>query len=253
MTFSPSTSRRGFQLSPPVIVALGLLAVVLVTFAACQLTPKAPKDPYRFGAVTRGDEERPVGGELEVTDGVTTELLTPVVDEDRLADRTIVRPDLDPHQLATGHATDAVVPRAGEQAVVRIRRVRAPDTGVLRIEGVEVGTSGRESRVQFERRETAVPHRRDPRGQIDDEGSRGIVDRVVPEDAATARKVADGIAAKTKEYEDRFANPFVAAGKGFIDEVIYPHSTRRRIALGLRKLRNKQLENPWKKHDNIPL
>jgi propionyl-CoA carboxylase beta chain len=64
---------------------------------------------------------------------------------------------------------------------------------------------------------------------------------------------AEGIAAKTREYEDRFANPFVAAGKGFIDEVIYPHSTRRRIALGLRKLRNKQLDNPWKKHDNIPL
>ena len=39
----------------------------------------------------------------------------------------------------------------------------------------------------------------------------------------------------------------------FIDEVIMPHSTRRRVALGLRKLRNKQLENPWKKHDNIPL
>jgi propionyl-CoA carboxylase beta chain len=63
----------------------------------------------------------------------------------------------------------------------------------------------------------------------------------------------EGIAEKTKEYEDRFANPFVAASKGFIDEVIYPHSTRRRIALGLRKLRNKALENPWKKHDNIPL
>jgi propionyl-CoA carboxylase beta chain len=64
---------------------------------------------------------------------------------------------------------------------------------------------------------------------------------------------ADGIAARTKEYEDRFANPFVAASRGYIDEVIYPHSTRRRIALGLRKLRNKALENPWKKHDNIPL
>ena len=64
---------------------------------------------------------------------------------------------------------------------------------------------------------------------------------------------ADGIAEKIREYEDRFANPFVAASKGFIDEVIYPHSTRRRIALGLRKLRNKSLENPWKKHDNIPL
>ncbi len=63
----------------------------------------------------------------------------------------------------------------------------------------------------------------------------------------------EGIAEKTKEYEDRFANPFVAANKGFVDEVIYPHSTRRRISLGLRKLRNKQLENPWKKHDNIPL
>ncbi len=64
---------------------------------------------------------------------------------------------------------------------------------------------------------------------------------------------ADERAEKTREYEDRFANPFVAASKGFIDEVIYPHSTRRRIALGLRKLRNKALENPWKKHDNIPL
>jgi propionyl-CoA carboxylase beta chain len=63
----------------------------------------------------------------------------------------------------------------------------------------------------------------------------------------------EGIAEKTKEYEDRFANPFVAASRGYIDEVITPHSTRRRIALGLRKLRNKRLENPWKKHDNLPL
>ncbi len=66
-------------------------------------------------------------------------------------------------------------------------------------------------------------------------------------------KTADEIAEHTREYEERFANPFVAASKGFIDEVIMPHSTRRRVAMGLRKLRNKQLENPWKKHDNIPL
>ena len=66
-------------------------------------------------------------------------------------------------------------------------------------------------------------------------------------------KTPEEIAEKTKEYEDRFANPFVAASKGFIDEVIQPHSTRKRIALGLRKLRNKALDNPWKKHDNIPL
>ncbi len=66
-------------------------------------------------------------------------------------------------------------------------------------------------------------------------------------------KTADEIAARTAEYEARFANPFVAASMGFIDEIIMPHSTRRRIALGLRKLRHKSLENPWKKHDNIPL
>src|SRR3954454_746457 len=66
-------------------------------------------------------------------------------------------------------------------------------------------------------------------------------------------KTAKEIAEHTQEYEERFANPFVAASMGFIDEVIMPHSTRRRVAMGLRKLRDKQLENPWKKHDNIPL
>jgi propionyl-CoA carboxylase beta chain len=57
----------------------------------------------------------------------------------------------------------------------------------------------------------------------------------------------------TREYEDRFANPFVAAEKGFIDEVIRPHSTRRRVARAFASLRGKKLTNPWKKHDNIPL
>jgi len=66
-------------------------------------------------------------------------------------------------------------------------------------------------------------------------------------------RTPEEIAERTAEYEARFANPFVAASKGFVDEVIMPHSTRRRIALGLRKLRSKSLENPWKKHDNIPL
>ncbi len=63
----------------------------------------------------------------------------------------------------------------------------------------------------------------------------------------------DKIAQRTKEYEDRFANPFVAAEKGFIDEVIMPHSTRRRVARAFASLRGKKLQNPWKKHDNIPL
>jgi propionyl-CoA carboxylase beta chain len=66
-------------------------------------------------------------------------------------------------------------------------------------------------------------------------------------------KPPEEIARLTKEYETRFANPFVAAEKGFIDEVIMPHSTRRRVARAFASLRGKKLTNPWKKHDNIPL
>ncbi|MFQ5622371.1 MAG: acyl-CoA carboxylase subunit beta [Paracoccaceae bacterium] len=61
------------------------------------------------------------------------------------------------------------------------------------------------------------------------------------------------ISARTEDYETRFANPFVAAEKGFIDEVIMPHSTRRRVCRAFASLRSKRLTNPWKKHDNIPL
>ena len=63
----------------------------------------------------------------------------------------------------------------------------------------------------------------------------------------------DKIAARTKEYEARFANPFVAAERGFIDEVILPHSSRRRIARAFAALRSKQVTTHWKKHDTIPL
>ena len=88
-----------------------------------------------------------------------------------------------------------------------------------------------------------------PTAEIAVMGAKGAVEIIFRKDA----KDAETIAERTAEYEERFANPFVAASKGFIDEVIMPHSTRRRVAMGLRKLRNKQLENPWKKHDNIPL
>ena len=88
-----------------------------------------------------------------------------------------------------------------------------------------------------------------PTAEIAVMGAKGAVEIIFRKDIGDAEKIAE----RTKEYEERFANPFVAASKGFIDEVIMPHSTRRRIAIGLRKLRNKQLENPWKKHDNSPL
>ena len=63
----------------------------------------------------------------------------------------------------------------------------------------------------------------------------------------------DKIASRTADYEARFANPFVAAERGFIDEVIQPHSTRKRVCRAFASLRTKKLTNPWKKHDNIPL
>ncbi|MCU0891005.1 MAG: acyl-CoA carboxylase subunit beta [Sandarakinorhabdus sp.] len=88
-----------------------------------------------------------------------------------------------------------------------------------------------------------------PTAEIAVMGAKGAVEIIFRQDIGDK----DKIAARTAEYEARFANPFVAASKGFIDEVIMPHATRRRIALGLRKLRTKTLENPWKKHDNIPL
>jgi propionyl-CoA carboxylase beta chain len=88
-----------------------------------------------------------------------------------------------------------------------------------------------------------------PTAEIAVMGAKGAVEIIFRKEAGDPEKLAQ----RTAEYEARFANPFVAASKGFIDEVIMPHSTRRRIALGLRKLKDKQLENPWKKHDNIPL
>jgi propionyl-CoA carboxylase beta chain len=67
-------------------------------------------------------------------------------------------------------------------------------------------------------------------------------------------ELGDGrIEARTEEYRQKFANPFVAGHRGYIDDVIMPHSTRLRICRSLDMLAGKKLENPWKKHDNIPL
>src|SRR3546814_3259235 len=85
-----------------------------------------------------------------------------------------------------------------------------------------------------------------PSAEIAVMGAKGAVEIIFRKDIGDPEKIA----ARTAEYEAQFANPFVAASKGFIDEVIMPHSTRRRIALGLRKLRDKQLENPWRSEEH---
>ncbi|MBE1294972.1 MAG: methylmalonyl-CoA carboxyltransferase [Rhodobacteraceae bacterium] len=88
-----------------------------------------------------------------------------------------------------------------------------------------------------------------PTAEIAVMGAKGATEIIHRADLGDAEKIAS----HTADYEDRFANPFVAAERGFIDEVIQPKSTRRRVARAFASLRNKKLQTPWKKHDNIPL
>jgi propionyl-CoA carboxylase beta chain len=88
-----------------------------------------------------------------------------------------------------------------------------------------------------------------PSAEIAVMGPKGAVEIIFRADLAEA----GAIEARTEEYREKFANPFVAASRGFIDDVIPPATTRRRLCRALAMLRGKQLQNPWKKHDNIPL
>ena len=88
-----------------------------------------------------------------------------------------------------------------------------------------------------------------PTAEIAVMGPKGAVEIIFRADIGDK----DKIATRTEEYRQKFANPFVAGARGFIDDVIMPHSTRKRICRSLAMLRDKKLENPWKKHDNIPL
>lgn len=88
-----------------------------------------------------------------------------------------------------------------------------------------------------------------PNAEIAVMGAKGAVEIIFREDKADPAKLA----AREAEYKRRFANPFVAGARGFIDDVILPQETRKRICRSLMMLRDKKLENPWRKHGNIPL
>ena len=88
-----------------------------------------------------------------------------------------------------------------------------------------------------------------PSAEIAVMGPKGAVEIIFRGDLDNDEKVK----ARTDEYRERFANPFIAGNRGFIDDVIMPHNTRVRVCRSLRMLKNKKLENPWKKHGNIPL
>jgi propionyl-CoA carboxylase beta chain len=88
-----------------------------------------------------------------------------------------------------------------------------------------------------------------PSAEIAVMGPKGAVEIIFRADLDDPAKIE----ARTEEYRARFANPFVAAGRGFIDDVIMPSETRPRLCRALRRLRTKRLDNPQKKHGNIPL
>jgi propionyl-CoA carboxylase beta chain len=88
-----------------------------------------------------------------------------------------------------------------------------------------------------------------PSAEIAVMGPKGAVEIIFREEKNDIAKLAE----REAEYKAKFANPFVAGARGFIDDVIMPHNTRKRIARSLAMLRDKKLENPWRKHGNIPL
>jgi len=88
-----------------------------------------------------------------------------------------------------------------------------------------------------------------PTAEIAVMGPKGAVEIIFRAEIGDKKKIE----ARTEEYRTKFANPFIAAHRGFIDDVIMPHSTRRRVGRALDMLKDKQLDNPWKKHGNIPL
>jgi propionyl-CoA carboxylase beta chain len=88
-----------------------------------------------------------------------------------------------------------------------------------------------------------------PSAEVAVMGAKGAVEILYRAELGDEKKIKKRI----DEYQKRFANPFVAAERGYIDEVILPHGTRKRICRSLAMLKDKKIENPWKKHDNIPL
>jgi propionyl-CoA carboxylase beta chain len=88
-----------------------------------------------------------------------------------------------------------------------------------------------------------------PSAEIAVMGPKGAVEIIFRQDIGDDAKITR----RTEEYREKFANPFIAGHLGFIDDVIMPRDTRERVCRSFAMLRNKELSNPWRKHDNIPL
>jgi propionyl-CoA carboxylase beta chain len=92
-----------------------------------------------------------------------------------------------------------------------------------------------------------------PTAEIAVMGAEGAVNILYRRELESAADSAAARAARIAEYREKFANPYVAAQHGFVDEVILPHQTRARLIAALSALETKRDRNPPKKHGNIPL
>ena len=92
-----------------------------------------------------------------------------------------------------------------------------------------------------------------PTAEIAVMGPEGAVNILYKRELDAAADPARARAEKIEEFREKFANPYIAAGRGFVDEVIRPRETRRKLITALRSLENKRDKNPPKKHGNIPL
>jgi propionyl-CoA carboxylase beta chain len=92
-----------------------------------------------------------------------------------------------------------------------------------------------------------------PMAEIAVMGPEGAVNVLYRRELQAEKDPAALRARKVAEFREKFANPYVAADRGFVDEVIEPRATRRKIIAGLDMTRNKRDKNPPRKHGNIPL
>src|SRR2546428_4143162 len=92
-----------------------------------------------------------------------------------------------------------------------------------------------------------------PTAEIAVMGPEGAVNILYKRELDAAADPARTRAEKVEEFRDKFANPYIAAARGFIDEIIRPRETRRKLITALKNLENKRDKNPPKKHGNIPL
>ena len=88
-----------------------------------------------------------------------------------------------------------------------------------------------------------------PSAEIAVMGPKGAVEIIFRQDIGDENKIEK----RTDEYREKFANPFIAAGRGYIDDIIMPHKSREKLINSFEMLKNKEQINPWRKHDNIPL